>query len=104
MAVNGLRLLRNPIRGAGIDHPHAGHSTGRKQHNLHLDPRRRADPVRFWLGTKGVASDNVYVSGRITTTSATAPKLPAKGATIYARLWYLVNDTWHSTDYTYTEQ
>ena len=58
----------------------------------------------FWLGTKGVASDNVYVSGRITTTSATAPKLPAKGATIYARLWYLVNDTWHSTDYTYTEQ
>ena len=29
----------------------------------------------FWLGTKGVGSDNVYVSGHITTTSATAPKV-----------------------------
>ena len=58
----------------------------------------------FWLGTKGVGSDNVYVSGYITTTSATAPKVPASGATIYARLWYLVDDTWHSIDYTYTEQ
>ena len=58
----------------------------------------------FWLSTNGVGTDDLYVSGHITTTSTTAPKVPANGATIYVRLWYLIDNTWHSTDYTYTEQ
>ncbi len=58
----------------------------------------------FWLSNNGVGTDDLYVSGHITTTSTTAPKVPANGATIYVRLWYLIDNTWHSTDYTYTEQ
>ena len=58
----------------------------------------------FWLSTNGVGTDDLYVSGHITTTSTTAPKVPAHGATVYVRLWYLIDDTWQSTDYTYTEQ
>ncbi|MFZ0304353.1 MAG: hypothetical protein WAL75_16805 [Terracidiphilus sp.] len=58
----------------------------------------------FWLSTNGVGTDDLYISGRTTATSVTAPKVPAHGATIYVRLWYLIDDTWQSTDYTYTEQ
>jgi CSLREA domain-containing protein len=64
-------------------------------------------PIAYdlYVGTVGVGSSNLYQSGHITATSTTVPTLPAKGATVYARLWYEVNNgTWLSTDYTYTEQ
>jgi len=57
----------------------------------------------FWLSTAGVGTHDLYVSGRTTATSTIAPRIGAHGATIYARLWYLIDDTWQSTDYTYTE-
>jgi len=58
----------------------------------------------FWLGTAGVGTHNVYVSGYTTATSATVLKLPANGATVYVRLWYDLNGIFQSADYTYTEQ
>jgi hypothetical protein len=40
----------------------------------------------------------------LTTTSTTVTSLPAKGATVYARLYSLVNGVVEHNDYTYTEQ
>jgi hypothetical protein len=56
------------------------------------------------LGLSGVGSSNLYVSGWLTTTSTTVTSLPAKGATIYARLYSMVNGEVQSNDYTYVEQ
>jgi hypothetical protein len=45
----------------------------------------------LWLGTNGPGSSSLYASGWLTTTSTTVTSLPAKGATVYARLYSLVN-------------
>jgi uncharacterized repeat protein (TIGR03803 family) len=56
------------------------------------------------LGSTGAGSSNLYNSGHITTTSATATGLPTNGETIYAELWAYVNNAWVTTDYTYKAQ
>ncbi|HEY1901242.1 MAG TPA: protease pro-enzyme activation domain-containing protein [Terracidiphilus sp.] len=58
----------------------------------------------LWLGTSGPGSSSLYTSGALTTTSTTVTSLPAKGATVYARLYSLVNGVTQYNDYTYTEQ
>jgi hypothetical protein len=57
----------------------------------------------LWLGTDGPGSSSLYASGWLTTTSTTVPSLPAKAATVYARLYSLVNGAVRYNDYTYTE-
>jgi hypothetical protein len=57
----------------------------------------------LWLGTSGVGSSSLYTSGWLTTTSTTVPSIPAKGATVYARLFSYVNGKTEYYDYTYTE-
>jgi probable HAF family extracellular repeat protein len=57
----------------------------------------------LWLGLSGPGSSNLYTSGWLTTTSATVTSLPAKGATVYARLYSFVNGAVEYNDYTYTE-
>ncbi len=57
----------------------------------------------LWLGLSGPGSANLYSSGWVTSTSATLPSLPAKGATVYARLYSDVNGVTQYIDYTYTE-
>jgi hypothetical protein len=42
--------------------------------------------------------------GWVTTTSATVPSVPAKGATVYVRLYSDVKGATEYNDYTYTEQ
>jgi hypothetical protein len=59
---------------------------------------------QLWLGATGVGSSNVYNSGSITALSTTVAVLPAKGATIYARLYSLSGGVWLYRDYTYVEQ
>ena len=54
------------------------------------------------LGTTGVGSQNLFNSGGITATSATATGLPTNGTTVYARLWSKIGGVWQYTDYTYT--
>jgi kumamolisin len=45
---------------------------------------------------------DLYVSGHVTTTSATVKDIPVNGKTIYARLYSIVNGVTYYNDYTYT--
>jgi len=58
----------------------------------------------LWLGINGPGSSDVYVLGWTTATSATVTSLPARGATIYARLFSKAGSATLYNDYTYTEQ
>jgi hypothetical protein len=60
-----------------------------------------ATGYRLVLGT-AVGSNNLYGSGTITTTSATANKLPTNGETIYATLYTAYGSVQESADYTFT--
>jgi hypothetical protein len=62
-----------------------------------------ATEYNLWLGLSGPGSSSLYASGWVTSTSATVPSLPANGATVYARLYSLVNGAVEYNDYTYTE-
>ena len=62
-----------------------------------------ATEYALWLGLNGVGSSNLYASGWITTTSATVTTLPERGATIYGRLFSMVNGKVQSNDYTFIE-
>jgi Bacterial Ig-like domain (group 3)/Abnormal spindle-like microcephaly-assoc'd, ASPM-SPD-2-Hydin len=57
----------------------------------------------LWLGLSGPGSSSLYNSGWLTTTSTTVTTLPAKGATVYARLYSLGSGGEQYNDYTYTE-
>ena len=59
---------------------------------------------QLWLGTTGAGSSGLYTSGWLTTQSTTVPSLPAKGATVYARLYSTIGGKNQYVDYTYTEQ
>jgi hypothetical protein len=65
-------------------------------------PGNTATHFELWLGTTGVGSSNLYNSGNVTVTTETVSGLPSNGETVYARLYYLINSTWNSADYTYT--
>jgi hypothetical protein len=58
---------------------------------------------QLWLGTTRVGSQNLYNSGATKATTVTVNSLPTDGVTLFARLWSLLNGTWQSIDYTYTE-
>jgi len=58
---------------------------------------------QLWIGSTGAGSNNVYWSGTITGTSATAPNLPCLGKILNVRLYTELNGTWVYADYTYTE-
>jgi List-Bact-rpt repeat protein/fibronectin type III domain protein/NHL repeat-containing protein/galactose oxidase-like protein len=58
----------------------------------------------LWLGLSGPGSSSLYTSGWLTTTSTTVTSLPAKGATVYARLYSMIGGKVQYNDYTYTEQ
>ncbi len=72
--------------------------------HLHLECRfRRSDGLLSvgWHGPAGTA--NLVNIGPASVTSATV-NLPTNGATIYVRLWTVVNGaTYLYNDYTYTE-
>jgi N-acetylneuraminic acid mutarotase len=57
----------------------------------------------LYVGSTGVGSNNVYQTGHITATSATATNLPTTGAKLYVRLLSLINGSWQYVDYTFTE-
>ena len=60
----------------------------------------------FRLGTTGPGSANLYNAAEASTTALTSglvSNIPTNGATLYARLYSLINGTWQYTDYTYTE-
>jgi len=55
------------------------------------------------LGTTGAGSSNLYNSGTTTATTEAVTGLPTTGATVTATLYSLINGTWRSNLYTYTE-
>jgi len=59
---------------------------------------------QLWLGLSGPGSSSLYASGWLTTQSTTVPSLPAKGATVYARLYSTIGGKNQYNDYTYVEQ
>jgi hypothetical protein len=63
-----------------------------------------ATHFELWLGSTGVGSSNLYNSGNVTVTTENATGLPTNAETIYARLYWLINGSWQSADYTYTSQ
>jgi hypothetical protein len=87
-----LAVLTSPAPGSTLTGPSetfewlAG--TGATEYDLHL-------------GSTGVGSDNLYISGHIAATSKTVTGLPTNGQTIYARMYSLVSGTWEYIDYTY---
>ncbi|MGD0628766.1 MAG: choice-of-anchor D domain-containing protein [Terracidiphilus sp.] len=58
----------------------------------------------LWLGTSGPGSSSLYASPLSAARSVTVPKLPAKGAKVYARLYSEGSGGIQYVDYTYTEQ
>jgi hypothetical protein len=59
------------------------------------------DSYMFAFGSNGVGGSNLYSSGRITATTATVTNIPINGLPLYARLYSMINNVWHYTDYTY---
>jgi hypothetical protein len=58
---------------------------------------------QLWISAKGPGKNELYNSGSVTTLSATVNNLPTNGATLYVRLYSLVQGVYQLTDYTYTE-
>jgi hypothetical protein len=67
------------------------------------DPGKGATRFVLRLGTTGVGSSDVYSGPSTTGTSVQLTTIPTHGATLYARLWYYLNETWTYVDSTYTE-
>ena len=55
------------------------------------------------LSAIGAGGSDVYSSGIVESTSVKVTGVPANGATIYARLYSLINGGWEYTDTTFTE-
>jgi hypothetical protein len=58
---------------------------------------------QLWLGLSGPGSSSLYVSGWLTTMSTLVPRLPARGTTVYARLYSYGGGGIQHNDYTFTE-
>ena len=66
---------------------------------------RGTGPTEYELciGTTGSGTCDVYNSGSITANEASVTTLPA-GATLYARIYSLIDGAWQYSDYVYTTQ
>ena len=67
------------------------------------NPGKGATRFVLRLGTTFKGSSNVYSGAATTGTSVQLTTVPTNGATLYARLWYYLNETWKYVDATYTE-
>jgi large repetitive protein len=84
--------------------PTAGSTLGASKVSFSWTAGAGATQYDLWLGLSGPGSSSLYASGWQTTTSATVASLPAKGATVYARLYSLVYGVTQYIDYTYVEK
>jgi predicted outer membrane repeat protein len=64
-------------------------------------PGNAATHFELWLGTGSPGTTNLYDSGYVTATTELVSNLPNNGETVYARLYWIINGTWHFADYTY---
>jgi hypothetical protein len=56
------------------------------------------------VGDTGIGSSDIYLGSPTTSTSVSLTNVPTSGKTLYVRLLYKIDNTWHSIDYTYTEK
>jgi hypothetical protein len=84
--------------------PTAGSTLGASKVSFSWTAGLEATQYDLYLGLSGPGSSSLYASGWQTTTSTTVASLPAKGATVYARLYSLVYGVTQYIDYTYVEQ
>jgi hypothetical protein len=93
----------SPIANPVLTSPTPGSVLGTTNVVFSWTPGGGVSEYDLYLGTTGAGSYNLYNSAGVTTTSVTVAKIPALGATVYARLSYLIKGVWQHTDYTYTE-
>jgi LysM repeat protein len=65
-------------------------------------PGNVATQFQFTLGSTGPGSSNLYHSGTVSVLTENVAGLPVNGETVYATLYWLINGTWYSANYTYT--
>jgi hypothetical protein len=65
-------------------------------------PGSVATHFELWVGSYGPGTSDLYNSENITGTTTTVNNLPNNDEIVYVRLWYLIGQTWHEIDYTYT--
>jgi len=99
-----IYIAAPPGSSATMISPTAGSTLGASKVSFTWTAGQGATEYQLWLGLSGPGSSSLYVSGWLTTKSTTVASLPAKGATVYARLYSLVYGVTQSIDYTYIEQ
>jgi hypothetical protein len=93
----------SPIANPALTSPTPGSVLGSTNVVFSWTPGGGVSEYDLYLGTGSAGSTNLYNSAGVTTTSVAVAKIPALGATVYARLSYLIKGVWGHTDYTYTE-
>jgi sugar lactone lactonase YvrE len=84
--------------------PTAGSALGASNVSFTWTAGTAATEYQLWLGLSGPGSSSLYVSVWLTSTSTAVASLPAKGATVYARLYSMVYGAVQYNDYTYVEK
>ena len=87
---------------ASLTTPTPGSKLGGTRVTFSWNPGNRATTFQLFLGTTGVGSNNIYNSLAVTATSETVSGLPDNGEEVYARLFWYINGSWNTADYTYT--
>jgi hypothetical protein len=88
---------------ATMTSPAPGSTLGTSNVTFTWTPGYGVTQYSLYLGLSGPGSSSLYTSGWVTTTSTTVTSLPAKGATVYARLYSMVEGAVQYIDCTYTE-
>jgi hypothetical protein len=88
---------------AALISPTAGSVLGASNDMFTWSTGSEVTEYQLYLGLSGPGSSSLYTSGWLTTTSATVPRLPARGTTVYARLYSDGSGGEQYNDYTYTE-
>jgi len=101
-AIQRLHLHRGDGTDQSAHLPGSEFNVDGRQHKVHVVGRDRGFGVRPSL-ERGLAwGYDLYLSGHVTTTSATVKGLPINGKKIYARLYSIVGGVTYYNDYTYT--
>ena len=97
-------VIKNTPQPAVITSPASGSTLTSSSVTFTWSSGTSATEYALRLGTSGVGSNNLWYSPVTMLRSVTVNGLPTNGATIYARLYSLVNGTWQPVDTTYKAQ
>lgn len=98
-----INFTAETVAKAMLISPTPGSKLGTSNVMFTWSPGYTVTSYQFWLGTSGPGSSNLYASGSTTATSATVTSIPARAATVYARLFSVIGGVTQYIDYTFTE-